>query len=499
MNLFFIFLLNKMFNNSFLFFLPEFFFIFILLLLFLFSIFYKQNNLILLLNKFFILLYFFIFFLLINQNLNFDDIYIFNYLFIINNFVIYLKILLILFMIFFSISIEDYIKYDNILEYEIIILLNYSIFAGLLIISSYNFISFFISLELQSLIFYILTCYKKDNTFSLEAAIKYFVLGSLASCLLIFGISLIYYLTGMLSFFDFEKFFLFIFLAFERNNFYFLFFFFALFLIIISLFLKLGLAPFHMWLPDVYEGAPTFIILFFIIFPKIILFTFLLNFLKIFNFYIFNMHFFYLFIGIFSILVGTFSALLQFKIKRLLAYSTINHLGYMLIILSFQNFYSNIIFLIYIFIYLILNLNIFIILISLRYKLLYKLRLLKDFNNFFVSNYALLIILLISLFSLAGIPPLAGFFPKMFIILYLLKYKYYLILIFIIIMSTISSYYYINIINILNFKISKKVYFLQKISNNIYYLLSFFLFINFFCIFFYNDLFLFFQQLIYTK
>jgi NADH-quinone oxidoreductase subunit N len=280
----------------------------------------------------------------------------FNNLLVIDPLVLSVKFILLL-TTFCAVGISfNYLKYERIslFEYNILILLG---LLGLIcFISAHDLVSFYLALELQSLSFYILASFKKDSAFSTEAGLKYFILGALSSGFLLFGIALIYGSVGSTNFEIIFKSVCFV-DGFSDS--------FSLRVLLGSIFLLIGLlfkltaAPFHMWAPDVYEGAPTPISALFAAVPKLGLF---LIGIKIFYVLFYDLIFFWqnavLFCSLISILVGTFSALRQTKIKRFLAFSSVTHVGFLLISFSTGTLEGISSLFFYMFIYIIMTLNV---------------------------------------------------------------------------------------------------------------------------------------------
>ena len=330
----------------------------------------------------------------------------------------------------------------------------------MLLISSNHFITLYLAIELQSLSFYILTSTQKKSILSIEAGLKYFILGSIASGFILYGSSIIYALTGSLNFNH-------IFLILSNINFIeninilislsygFIF-------ILVGLVFKLGAAPFHFWLPDVYEGAPNNISSFFAIVPKIAFVGILIRlFFDVFFYISYFFELFFYILAFFSMLIGALSALQQKKIKRLLAYSSISHVGFILIGFT-SNMLNNIPFiLLYIIIYIITSINLWTSYLSLNIN--HKpIKYLTDLSNIYTINQLLSVIIILNIFSLAGIPPLAGFFSKLFIFFSAIKNNYFSLVFFCIFISIISSFYYLKIIKIIYFeKIIRKMYIYQ--------------------------------------
>ena len=248
-----------------------------------------------------------------------ESIKIFNDSYIIDNFSMLMKTITLLFCILVLLSSKEYIKINNIdkIEYPIIILT--SVLGMMLMISSYDLIVFYLGLELQSLSLYILASFKRENENSTEAGLKYFVLSALATGLLLYGSSLIYGFTGSTNFEIISK-------KLDADNIGAVF---GIVFIIIGLAFKVSAVPFHMWTPDVYEGAPTSVTSFFAIVPKIAALTVFIRFMYVpFLNVIEQWQMIIVFISIASMILGATAAIGQKNIKRLMAYSSIGHMGY---------------------------------------------------------------------------------------------------------------------------------------------------------------------------
>nr|AHX02485.1 NADH dehydrogenase subunit 2 [Riquetophycus sp. HSY-2014a] len=346
-----------------------------------------------------------------------------------------------------------YIKNEKINSFEYWILILLAITAILLILQAYDLLTIYLTIEFQSLVFYILASFKRTSEFSTEAGLKYFVLGAFSSALLLFGSSLIYGLTGLTNLSDISKFFTGISIG-EIDMFIGLLT--GLILIMIALLFKLSAAPFHMWAPDVYEGSPTPITAFFSIMPKLAILSLLFRVL------IFSFHDFMIFwqniiliCTILSILIGTLNAFSQIKWKRFFAYSSINHVGFFLLALlagSLEGISSAIL---YIVIYVITMLGIFSFIITFRfysYPKHYQTRYLQDLLILAKINPILAFSMSLILFSMAGIPPLAGFFAKTFVLLSALQINALGISIFGVLMSCVACFYYIKLIKNMYFE-----------------------------------------------
>nr|YP_009515589.1 NADH dehydrogenase subunit 2 [Sirodotia delicatula]AVK39591.1 NADH dehydrogenase subunit 2 [Sirodotia delicatula] len=381
-------------------------------------------------------------------------IFSWNQLLIHNSFTSSIKfILLITFNLWVLLAIP-YATYEKLISFEYWILSLLALVGMLFVVQTCDLLSMYLSIEFQSLVFYVLASFKRTSEFSTEAGLKYFILGAFSSSLLLFGSSLLYGLTGLTNFNDYLK------LAadttFPDNNMtlnYAIAF--AITAIITSLLFKMSAAPFHVWSPDVYEGAPTTTTAFFSILPKLVLLSLSLRFC-----FLYFYDFFYLWQNIIlfctylSILIGTFSAFKQTKFKRFLAYSSINHVGFILLGFSTGELEGTFAVLFYVITYIILMLGTFLFLTSLRYYYFpehHQIRYIKDLFLLSEVNPALAASLSLLLFSMAGIPPLLGFFSKIFILLPSLQNSTYGLSIFAVLMSCISCFYYIRLIKIMYF------------------------------------------------
>lgn len=333
-----------------------------------------------------------------------------------------------------------YFKYENLFTFEFAILVFFYMIGVYLLFLSNDFFSFYLSVELQSFVLYVLCAYKRD-AFSSEAGLKYFVLGAFSSGILLFGISMIYGFTGTTNFDDLYSLFLpsISILGFHSGLLIGVVFFSVGFLF------KLGVFPFHTWVPDAYEGAPTVVTAILAALSKFVIAT---AFIKIYFsvFFIFSFYWYriFLYLGVSSIIYGTLGALYQDSIKRLLAYSGIANMGYILLAVStntIEGFFSAYY---YLLIYSLTSLAVFIVILSVRrFNDLLRLKTLSEFSTLFRNNPAISFSVAVFMFSLAGIPPLAGFFSKLFVFLSLVNIESYFAATLIAATSVISSFYYL--------------------------------------------------------
>ena len=361
--------------------------------------------------------------------------------FIRDSFSNYFKILILLSSLFVLNSSKTFII-DNKLnkfEYPIIILL--SILGMFFMVSSNDLILFYLGLELQSLSLYILASIDRDNLRSTESGIKYFVLSALSSGLLLYGCSLLYGFTGSTNFELIAE-------QLNKENTGAVF---AMVFILVGLAFKVSAVPFHMWTPDVYEGAPTSITSYFAVVPKVAGLALLIKFMFVpFSNILLEWQTIIIFISIASMILGAVAAMVQKNFKRLLAYSSIGHIGYALAGVAtgaISGYQSSIV---YISIYVIMNIGAFSCLYLLKKDGQYKENI-SDLSGISKKHPLLAISLLIILFSLAGVPPLGGFFAKFYVFVAVLEKEMYALAIIGLLTTVMSAFYYLKIIKTIYF------------------------------------------------
>jgi NADH-quinone oxidoreductase subunit N len=388
------------------------------------------------------------------------EAYTINYQVTIDNLAFFLKFFVILMSFFSFIAMSDYEKYENIKVFEYKLLLLLAVIGVLTLISSNDLITMYLSLELQSLSFYIVTNIKFYSNFSIEAGLKYFVLGALSSGILLFGASLIYGFTGSTNFLDFSL--LLHYYNIDSYNLYqYKITLLGLLFLYSGLLFKIGIVPFHMWISDIYEGAPTNIGLFFAVVPQIGIFSTLIRlniiFLKPYYNYL-NMLF--IILGMLSIVVGTLGAIYQTKLKRVFAYSSISNMGYAVLLLCTLNIESVFAVLFYVIVYNMINLGLWFILLSIRNRSTKDT--LKDVSDVIIlynSNKYLAISLLLLLFSGMGIPPLLGFFSKLYVFTNLIELEMYFCILILIIINSIGAIYFLRLITFMfSYKTEKRIF-----------------------------------------
>ena len=332
------------------------------------------------------------------------------------------------------------------IEYPILILC--SILGMMVMISSYDLMVFYIGLELQSLALYVLASFNRDQLKSSESGLKYFVLSALSSGLLLYGCSLIYGFSGSTNFNVIGDT--------VNSTHYGLTF--GIVFILVGLAFKISAVPFHMWAPDVYEGSPTTVTLFFAVVPKVAALTVFIRFLYVpFINMIDQWQAILIFLSIASMIFGAVAAIGQKNLKRLVAYSSIGHIGYALAGLCVgtnEGIQSSIV---YMSIYIVMNLALFSCLLMMKRNDQYFEKI-DDLSGLSKNHPVLSLCLLVILFSLAGIPPLAGFFAKFYVFKSVVEQSMYFLAIVGLLSTVIAAFYYLRIIKVIYFDEEKEKY-----------------------------------------
>ena len=467
-----------------------------------------------------VLIIFFTFFLFINDPItSIWDITCFNNS-ISNDYLGYFsKFIITGFSMLCLVMIQQYLTDQRINHFEYILLFLFALLGLLLLCCANDLITAYLAIELQSLAFYAMAAFKRNSTFSVDAGLKYFILGSFSSGLLLFGSSLIYGLTGTVNFEDLKDLFYNLYpgngfsftltnsLVSDPQTFQFIqnlphqslsdgvytltpteytalsqllskidnlnlidyqesfllnqsfdtsLIQFSVILVLISLFFKLALAPFHVWLPDVYEGSPVSSTMFFAIIPKIGVLTLLVRIIYH-GFYGFLDYWqqYLVLVAILSVLIGSVTALEQRKLKSLLAYSSIGHVGYLLISYSTGTLDGLQMLFFYIVVYMLAGLCLWSILILTKKKHNYSIKASKDLGDLSLllkSNTTLSFIFCIIFFSIAGVPPLIGFIAKAGVFLVAIESSMYFVAFISILCSVVSTFYYLRVIKIILFE-----------------------------------------------
>lgn len=342
-------------------------------------------------------------------------------------------------------------------DFEFWVLMAISVFSSILIFNAADIMSFFFAIELQNLTLYILVATKQNSALSTEAALKYFTIGSFSSALMLFGISFLYGVTGLTSFNDLKLFMLY----YNNLGIYYTLFILGFSLFLVGILFKIGAAPFHIWIPDVYGGSSWSVLAYISILPKFAVFLvtgkfYYLTFLFMSNIYqpIFHVT------AISSVLIGSLSAIYQIKLKRLFAYSAITNAAYLVILLATNDFFSVFSFMFYLISYTLIILGIFIIFTNLRnWSTGFHLFRISSLTNLYEINPALALCLLVLIFSLAGIPPFLGFFSKLFVFYALITNNNIFIAITIAILTVVSTYYYLRLVKLMFFNRNSWIFF----------------------------------------
>ena len=376
----------------------------------------------------------------------------------------------------------------SIIEYTLIIL--FILTGSVLLISSSDLVSLYLSIELQSYGLYLLCTMYRNSESSTSSGLTYFLLGGLSSCFILLGIGLIYansgttyldsfyVITNISNILNEEE---------QYNILYWdiaSYFPYCLLLITVGFLFKMSAAPFHFWSPDVYDGIPTIVTTFVAIIPKIsilIVLLYIVHFTN--NIFILSQYTWtssLLISSLLSLIIGTILGLTQFRIKRLFAYSTISHIGFLLLALSINSVESIQSFIFYLIQYSISNLNAFFLLISIGYTLFFyinkninhinlidknnsPIQLLSQIKGYFYVNNILALSLAITMFSFAGIPPLIGFFAKQMVLSSALQNGYIFLALIAVFTSVISAVYYLNVVKLMFFDTHS-----YKLSSNLF-------------------------------
>ena len=425
--------------------IPELFLTTSIMILLMIGVFYKNSfNLIFKLSTIILLA---TFILLFNHSVD-TSAKLFNNSYTIDYLSLFMKALTLVACIFVMLSSFDYIKLIGINKIEYPILILSATLGMMIMISSYDLIVFYMGLELQSLSLYVLVSFNRDSFRSTEAGLKYFVLSALSSGLLLYGCSLIYGFSNSTNFdliaqnID----------QFNTGSI------FGIVFILVGLAFKVSAVPFHMWAPDVYEGSPTSVTAFFAIVPKVAALTVFIRFLYVpFINLVDQWQMIIIFISLASMILGAVAAIGQTNLKRLMAYSAIGHMGYALAGLatgSNEGIQSTVI---YLSIYLLMNLGIFSCIFMMKRKDIFY-EDIQDLSGLSKNHPIISVCLLVLLFSLAGIPPLAGFFAKFYVFMAVIKVEMYTLAIIGLITTVISAFYYLRIIKIIYFDDPKEIF-----------------------------------------
>nr|YP_009647096.1 NADH dehydrogenase subunit 2 [Chloroparvula japonica]QBX98770.1 NADH dehydrogenase subunit 2 [Chloroparvula japonica] len=343
----------------------------------------------------------------------------------------------------------DFLKHEGLHMFEYMILILLSTCSMMLMVASYDLIAMYLAIEFQSLAFYVIAASQRDSEFSTEAGLKYFFLGAFSSGILLFGSSLVYGLTGTTNLADLAT------LltghaampAYPESGLYV-----GLMFLAVGFLFKLAAVPFHMWSPDVYEGSPTPVTAFFALTPKLAVLGLFTKLLYV-GFYdvIGSWQKVVMVCSLGSMCLGAIGAMGQTKLKRLLAYSSIGHVGYMLMGLSTGTLEGLQAMFVYIMVYMAMSMTSFCIILSLRNEDGSPVTSVNELSQLSRTNPMLALTLALTMFSMAGIPPLAGFCSKFYLFFSALSASLYPLAVVGVLTSVVSSFYYIRVIKVMYF------------------------------------------------
>lgn len=354
---------------------------------------------------------------------------------------------------------QSYVENSQINNYEYFLLIMFSIFGLNLLISSYDLISAYLAIEMQALSFYVMASFQRRSVFSTEAGLKYFILGAFSSGLLLYGFSLIYGITGTTNLVNLKNFCLDP--NFDGVNIIQI----ALIFLTAGFLFKIAAFPFHMWSPDVYEGSPTSTTIFFAIVPKLAVVTF---FVRLYSFSFSSFADIWgkvlLFSALGSIIYSAFVAIKQNSLKRLLAYSGIGHVGFILLPLTTNTLDGLQALFFYMLVYMIGSLPTWAVVLACMNGKKSSQNNISILAGLPTSSPLLGILAALAFFSLAGIPPLVGFYSKIFVFFSAIKSSLYLVAFIVLAASVISTYYYISVVKTIYFEKNKNWIFYNTIS-----------------------------------
>ncbi|WP_190600630.1 NADH-quinone oxidoreductase subunit NuoN [Candidatus Vesicomyidisocius sp. SY067_SCS001] len=382
------------------------------------------------------------------------QVIIFSGSFILDNMASVFKVFMMIATMIAMVYSRHYLRAHLLFRSEYFILVLLSILGMMVMVSGYSLLTLYLGLEILSLSLYALIAIAHERVYAIEAALKYFILGAIASALLLYGMSMIYGISGSLNINEIANFVSNTNLTSRKT----LIINFGLVFLVIGIAFKLGSVPFHMWVPDVYQGAPTSVTLFISTVPKIaaisILIRILVNGLGSMHSYWSDL---FMVLSILSITLGSVVALMQTNIKRMLAYSTISHVGFIMLgfVTGTLTGYSAAIF--YTLVYILMSLAAFGMIILLN-KQGFEVDQISDFKGLSKHSPWFALMMLIVMLSMAGIPPFLGFYSKFFILQQIVSSGFITIAIFAVIFAVISTYYYLQIIKFMYF---------DEIDNNI--------------------------------
>ena len=372
-----------------------------------------------------------------------QDASAFNGAFIVDGFARFVKVLILIGSALTLVMAQDFFARQNLSRFELPVLVVLATLGMLLMVSASNFLALYMGLELQSLALYVLAAFNRDNLRSTEAGLKYFVLGALSSGMLLYGISLIYGFTGSVSFAGIA--------TVTAQSSMGIGLIFGIVFLMAGLAFKVGAVPFHMWTPDVYEGAPTPVTAFFATAAKVAAFALFIRAILIpFPEAAGQWRQIVIFISVLSMALGAIAAIGQGNIKRLLAYSSIGHVGYALLGLAAGNQAGVQGMLVYLAFYVVTNLGAFVCIIAMR-RNGQQVETIADLAGLSRNCPKLAFAFSAIMLSLAGLPPLAGFIAKFYVFIAAVQAGLIIPAVLGLLASVIGAYYYLRIVKIIYF------------------------------------------------
>ena len=370
---------------------------------------------------------------------------VYSGMFVVDDFSVFFKMLFYLATGLCLLMSPRYLKEEDIARGEYYVLLLFALAGMMIMASGLDLLSIYVGMELQALCIYVLTGFIRQERRSNEAALKYVILGSVSSGIFLYGLSLVYGITGTTQLTDMA-------VALSSGDVHDPALMLATVFLVTGLIFKVGAVPLHMWVPDVYEGAPTTITAFMSVGPKAAAFAILLRiFLDAMAPAVDIWVVVVAVIAILTMALGSFVALVQTNIKRMLAYSSIAHAGFVLLGLVAGGPDGVASVMLYLLIYVFMNLGIFAIIIMMRSGN-FSGEAIEDYAGFAKSHRGLALLMLIFLFSLAGIPPTAGFFAKFYILVALLEQGYVELAVVAVLLSAVAAFFYIRIVMLMYMK-----------------------------------------------
>lgn len=382
-----------------------------------------------------------------------------NALFIVDHLSTWAKFIIFIGLLFCVSVSESYMFSARFRAYEFFVFILGIALSLCLLISSYDLLSIYLSMEFLSLIFYVLAAWKKNSYFSAEAGLKYFILGSVASIFFLFGSSLIYFSLGTTNLASLA-------LLTENLAVSSAFIYFGLVCLVSALLFKLGAAPYHMWIADVYEGAPTLVSLIFALVPKVAFFVVVLRiaFTSFWSLFPTLWEDFFCICGLLSLFIGCLCGLGETKIKRILAFSSVGHVGFLCLGLASGSIEGIQAVLFYLVFYMLTAAFLWVYVLHLDLTSNSSLLTFADGIGLVRSNPSLGFGVVLMIFSLAGIPPFGGFFAKLNIFIGLIDSSFFIIAVFAVLTSVISAFYYIRLIKIFYFEKNNNWFFFAPLT-----------------------------------